>query len=159
MRSYFISIVEGLVIRIASFALLLCTQFGSQRWADVLVFETSRCVSDSNLRVEGHVPENFPDLLRDAVLVWTNLRAVTLTPIWRYRGSFAEAFASLRQCQELRSLTIWTCWDAESSASLVKLTGLETLTVHQPMGAIARLLPEWLSRLQPTLQGLHLTVS
>ncbi|KAJ3559671.1 hypothetical protein NM688_g201 [Phlebia brevispora] len=83
---------------------------------------------------------NFSDVLCDSLHKWKNLQTVTLAP----KQYHPDVFYQRALCAEkLHALTAFS-------------QGLTSVTLLNPTRVILQDLPEWLSRLEPTLTELHM---
>ena len=94
-----------------------------------------------------------------AMLSYTNITSVTLTPMVADPKLFTEALRALADRPSLSRLAVNCSYMGECNAHvLVKIGGLHELELKDPTGTILDLLPEWLGRLSKSLVALHLTV-
>lgn len=95
-----------------------------------------------------------------AIERFSNLSRITLCPITFHETLFKESLSLLPKLVHLRELAVnSSCMESETAPLLTRIEGLRRLTLHSPGRTILDSLPEWLSRLSPTLTGLHLRVS
>lgn len=92
--------------------------------------------------------------------MFTKLSSISFTPAACYEDLFTESLRTLNTSPALQRLSVnATCMGGDRDALLSQITGLESLTLHDPTRATLQLLPDWLRRLSTTLKNLHLEVS
>ncbi|PCH42866.1 hypothetical protein WOLCODRAFT_132541 [Wolfiporia cocos MD-104 SS10] len=95
--------------------------------------------------------------LKTVIGLWSNLTTLVFAPKQYHEQLFIEALPLLANCKFLRDLTVnASCMQETQAALLTRLEGLERVALQNPTRAMLDLLPEWLSRLSPSLRGLHL---
>lgn len=97
--------------------------------------------------------------LREAAPRWTELTSVTLHPAGCPSKFFSETLQILQGFSQIRHLAVnYTCMDETTAKILVQFNNLVTVVLFDPTRALLELITEWLSRLSPTLDCLHLRV-